>query len=127
MADENDKMQKLLDDEDWEDVTPVEGNDRIDTFWKPTEEDVGREFLGIFEGMRYFTSSEGEEFSKIIILTTDHERIALQYSTVLENSFKKIEPGDGVYIKYLGKTQSKKGPNVYHNYQVKVKRFTEED
>jgi hypothetical protein len=125
MVDENDRMKKLLDDEDWEDVTPDERDDRIDIFWKPTKEDVGREFRGIFEGMRYFTSSEGEEFSKIIILTTDHERIAIQPSTVLENSFKKIKPDDGVYIKYLGKIQSKRGSDKYHNYRVKVKHFTE--
>jgi hypothetical protein len=125
MVNENDKMKKLLNDKGWEDVTPEEGDERIDIFWKPTREDVGREFLGIFEGMRYFTSSEGEEFSKIIILTTDHERIAIQPTTVLESSFKKINPGDGIYIKYLGKIQSKKGPNKYHNYRVKVKHFTE--
>lgn len=112
--------------EDWDNMK--ESGELIDDFWNPRPEgedcNVGVEMKGIYLGKRSFTGADGP-FEKIVLKATDGKVYGLPTFKLLADAIVKIDIGDGLWIKYLGKKKASKGPNSFHDFEIKAKRYND--
>ena len=81
--------------------------------WKPQE--AGEQLLGEYVEKKEDCGLDNYTF---YIIDDGEQRWSLLESTVLRSQFQKVEIGDVVLVKYLGKQQAQRGNRQYNNYKV---------
>lgn len=115
------KLKQLDEQEGWK---QPQSQMRIDEFWNPSKEDIGREFKGLYLETRTFTNkNDGSTFENILLMTPDKKIWGITKTTVLESELSDINQYDGLYLKYNGKKKVRKGQGMYHDFEIMIKRM----
>jgi hypothetical protein len=94
----------------------------IDGFWGGKETEAGDEIRGIFLERRTFQGRNNKNFNSILLLTKEGV-YGVTENKFLESRLENIKEGDGLKLKYTGKTATKDNQNEYKTYDVMIKKF----
>jgi len=118
-------MSELQDiqDIDFDSVEWTETGKSGSDMWNYKEQGAGALLRGVF---MLLETNVGDNNSNIYNVETKDGMKAFWGSSLLDDRFKDLEPGDLLHIKYLGMKKSKAGGREYHDFETKISKRTPE-